>query len=44
MKNFMYGTLFGIVIATVGFSGVAKLLDTGVNKVKQTVQEQANKQ
>lgn len=40
----MYGTLFGIVIATVGFSGVAKLLDTGVNKVKQTVQEQANKQ
>lgn len=43
MKNFMYGTIFGIVIATVGFSGVARLLDNGVNKVKQTVQEQANK-
>lgn len=39
----MYGTIFGIVIATVGFSGVARLLDNGVNKVKQTVQEQANK-
>ena len=42
MKNFMYGTIFGIVIATVGLSGVARLLDNGVNKVKQTVQEQGN--
>ena len=41
MKNFMLGTVFGIVIATVGFSGIAKLLDNGVNKVKTTVQEQA---
>jgi hypothetical protein len=40
MKNFILGTLFGIVIATVGFSGVAKMLDGSVNKVKATVQEQ----
>ena len=43
MREFLLGMLFGIVIATVGFSGVAKLLDNGVDKVKQTVQEQASK-
>lgn len=43
MRDFLLGTLFGIVIATIGFSGVAKLLDNGVDKVKQTVQEQASK-
>jgi hypothetical protein len=41
MKNFLLGTLFGIVIATIGFSGVAKLLDSGVNKVKEITIEQA---
>lgn len=40
MKNFILGTVFGIVIATVGFSGIAQLLDNGVNKVKQVTQEQ----
>lgn len=40
MKNFLFGTLFGIVISTIGFSGVAKLLDNGVNKTKAIVQEQ----
>jgi len=40
MKNFIVGTIFGIVIASVGFSGVAKLLDNGVNKVKEVTQEQ----
>jgi len=40
MKNFILGTLFGIVVATVGFSGIAKLLDNGVNKTKAIVQEQ----
>ena len=39
MKNFIYGAIFGIVVATIGFRGVARLLDTGVNKVKNTVQE-----
>jgi hypothetical protein len=42
MKNFIFGTLFGIVVATVGFSGIAKLLDNGVNKTKAIVQEQVN--
>ncbi len=42
MKNFILGTLFGIVVATVGFSGIAKLLDNGVNKTKAIVQEQVN--
>ena len=40
MKNFIFGTLFGIVVATVGFGGIAKLLDNGVNKTKEIVQEQ----
>jgi hypothetical protein len=40
MKNFILGTIFGIVISTIGFSGVAKLLDNGVNKTKAIVQEQ----
>jgi hypothetical protein len=42
MKNFVIGTVFGIVIATIGFSGVARLLDSGVNKVKAVAHEQAN--
>ena len=40
MKNFILGIVFGIVVATVGFSGIAKLLDNGVNKTKLIVQEQ----
>jgi len=40
MKNFFLGTIFGIVIATVGFSGIAKLLDNSVNKTKAIVEEQ----
>lgn len=40
MRNFILGTLFGIVIATVGFSGIARLLDNGVNKVKEVTVEQ----
>lgn len=40
MKNFLVGTVFGIVISTVGFSGITKLLDNGVTKVKEVTQEQ----
>jgi hypothetical protein len=40
LKNFLVGTLFGIVIATIGFGGVAKLLDRGVDKVKEVATEQ----
>ena len=41
MINFIFGTIFGIVIASIGFSGVAKMLDTGMEKVKQVATEQA---
>jgi hypothetical protein len=41
MKGFILGTIFGIVICTVGFSGVAKMLDTGVNKVQEISKEAA---
>ena len=40
MKNFLIGTVFGIIVATVGFSGIANLLDNGVEKVKQVTVEQ----
>jgi hypothetical protein len=41
MKGFVLGTIFGVVIATVGFSGIAKMLDKGVDKVKTHSQELA---
>jgi hypothetical protein len=38
MKAFILGTVFGIAVSTVGFSGVvggiAKLMDKGVDTVK----------
>ena len=34
MKTFIIGTVFGVVVATVGFSAIAKMMDNGVNKVK----------
>ncbi len=41
MKGFILGTVFGIVICTVGFSGIARMLDTGVNKVQEISKEAA---
>ncbi len=32
--KFILGTIFGIVVATVGFTGIAKMLDNGVEKTK----------
>ena len=43
MKNFFFGVIFGIVVSTVGFGGIANLADSGVNKVKETVQEHAHR-
>jgi len=40
MGNFIFGTIFGIVVASVGFTGVVKMLDTGMEKVKQLATEQ----
>ena len=42
MSNFVYGTIFGIVVATVGFSGVAHVLDKAVNVTKQQAVRIAN--
>jgi hypothetical protein len=39
MRNFIYGTIFGIVVATVGFSGIAHMLDKAVVKTKETASE-----
>lgn len=41
MKAFIVGTIFGVVLATVGFSGIAKILDNGLTQVKSTSQEYA---
>jgi hypothetical protein len=42
MKSFIVGVIVGIIISTVGFSGVTQILDHGVNKVKTASQELAN--
>ncbi len=34
MKTFIYGTIFGIIVATVGFAGIARMLDRAVNATK----------
>ena len=36
--RFVLGVIVGIVIASVGFSGVAKILDRGVEAVKTQTQ------
>ena len=41
MKTFIVGVIFGIVIATVGFSGIAKIMDNGINKTKEIAVESA---
>ncbi len=35
MKAFIAGTIFGLILATVGFSGIARMLDKGVDTVKE---------
>jgi len=35
MRNFVFGTIFGIIVATVGFAGIAKMLDKAVNVTKE---------
>ena len=36
MRNLFVGVILGIVISTQGFSGLIRLLDSGVDAVKQT--------
>ena len=41
MKAFILGSIFGIVLCTVGLSGIAKMFDNGVSKVQQVTKEAA---
>jgi hypothetical protein len=41
MKAFVLGTVFGILICTVGVSGIARILDNGVAKVQEVTKEAA---
>lgn len=41
MKGITIGFVLGLVVATVGFGGVAKILDRGIETVKTQSQELA---
>ena len=41
MKAFVLGTIFGIVLCTVGLSGIARMFDNSVSKVQQVTKEAA---
>jgi hypothetical protein len=41
MKGFILGTVFGILICTVGISGIARILDNGVAKVQEVTKDAA---
>lgn len=41
MFKILIGVVIGIVIATVGFSGIARLLDHGIQSIQQTSKELA---
>lgn len=41
MKTFIIGTIFGILISTVGITGIAKIMDNGVSKVQEVSKEAA---
>jgi hypothetical protein len=41
MSKFIIGFVLGIVVSTIGFSGLARMADRGVDQLKQTSQEVA---
>lgn len=41
MKTFLIGVIVGVVLATVGFSGIARIMDNGLNKTKEIAVESA---
>ena len=41
MKAFVLGMIFGILVCTVGVSGIAKILDNGIAKVQEVSKEAA---
>lgn len=41
MKQFILGTIFGIIIGSIGLTGISRLLDNGIKIVKEYAQEYA---
>ena len=41
MKGFIVGTVFGILICTVGISGITRMLDNGIGKIQEISKEAA---
>jgi hypothetical protein len=41
MKGFVIGTVFGIMVCTVGFTGIARMFDNGLTKVQEVSKEYA---
>jgi capsular polysaccharide biosynthesis protein len=41
MRNLVIGFILGLVVATVGFSGLARMFDKGIDQVKTQSQELA---
>jgi hypothetical protein len=41
MKSYVLGVITGIIICTVGLSGIARILDNGVAKVQNVAKEAA---
>jgi hypothetical protein len=39
MTKFLMGFVAGLIVATVGFSGVARMLDNGVSRVQDVSRE-----
>ena len=41
MINFLFGFVFGVMACTIGFTGMAKVADKGVESMQTTVKEVA---
>jgi hypothetical protein len=37
--NFIMGFIFGVVVCTVGVQGIARIADSGVHKLQDTVRQ-----
>ena len=41
MKNIIIGFVLGLVVATVGFSGIARIMDRGIDTIQKTSRDLA---
>ena len=41
MRGFVVGTIFGILICTVGLTGIARIFDNGVSRVQEVAKDAA---